>query len=198
MSFSSGHCLRVLAAACFLVVRVPSLFAQAENGCQGVGYSKQAFTQHSPEKLRQRLAQNPTDVDALVNLGIHLEEQDQSSEAEALYERAIKARPDCYLGYYFSGLAQERISKQAATDAEAKILKAMSLDPSLRNDPNVQGFFKAHPRSVGGGPPSETRSPLVANGLLTSSSRFLVGVGFGLLLASPIVYLARRKQLTAP
>jgi tetratricopeptide (TPR) repeat protein len=184
----------ILAAVWLFATWMPSAFAQDEKGCEGVGYAKQPFAQYSPENLQKRLQRDPADVDALTSLGIHLQEQDQLNQAEALYERAVQAKPDCYLGYYFAGLVEERISTHAASDAEAKMYKALSLNPSLRNDPNVEGFFRRHPRSVIGASSKETESPSVTNNLLGSANRFLIGVGVGLLLSAPFVYLARRKQ----
>jgi tetratricopeptide (TPR) repeat protein len=143
-----------------------------------------------------RLERNPKDVDALINLGTHLEEQDQVNQAEALYERAIKARPDCNLGYYFSGLAEERISDNAATDAEVKIRKAISLDQSLQNDPNMQGFLKRHSAPMGGMPSKGTESPSGSKEFLASVNRFSLGVGVGLLLAAAFFYLSRRRLVT--
>jgi tetratricopeptide (TPR) repeat protein len=188
------RCGRIFAAACLFTIWTPSAFAQDEKGCEGVGFARQPPAQYSPESLEKRLKRNPADVDALINLGLHLEEQDQDSKAYKLYERAIQASPGCSLGYMFAGLAEERISGDAASDAEAKLHKALSLDPSLRNDPNVQGFFRRHPRPVLGGSSKETQSPSVTNDLLGSANRFLIGVGVGLLLATPFVYLARRKR----
>ena len=185
---------RILAAAWLFATWMPSVFAQDERGCQGVGFAKQSFTQYSPESLRKRLQRNPKNVDALIHLGSHLEEQDQITQAYALYERAIQAKPGCSLGYLFAGLVEERISGHAASDAEVKMHKALSLDPSLRNDPNVEGFFRRHPRSVIGASSKETESPSVTNNLLASANHFLIGVGVGLLLSTPFVYLARRKQ----
>src|SRR5882672_2937811 len=146
----------VLVAAWLLAAWVPAAFPQDGKGCEGVQYSKKPFAQYSPEKLQQRIRQDPSDVDALINLGIRLEEQDQTAEAKALYERAIKAKPDCYLGYYFAGLAAETISTDSASEANTKIRKAISLDPRLENDPNVKGFMKRHPRPMASAVPADT------------------------------------------
>ena len=159
-----------------------------------MGFAKQSSSQYSPENLRKRLDRDPADVDALINLGIHLEEKGQITEADALYERAIQAKPDCYLGYLFAGLVRDRISQEASSDAEAKIRKAISLDPTLRSDPNVQGFLKLHPLTFGGPPAREIQSPSATDHLLDSANHFFIGVGVGLLLAMPFPYLARRKQ----
>ena len=189
-----ARCRRILTTALLFATWTPLAFAQDQNGCEQVGFAKQSYSQYSPEILEKRLKQNPADVDALINLGLHLEEQDQDSKAYKLYERAIQASPGCSLGYMFAGLAEERISGDAASDAEAKLHKALSLDPSLRNDPNVQGFFRRHPRTVLRGSSKETESASDTNNLLGSANRFLIGVGVGLLLATPFVYLARRKR----
>ena len=191
------RCWLVIAVACFLAAWTRPVFAQDENGCQGVGFSKQSFKQYSPERLRERISRNPTDVDALIIFGIHLEEQDQINQAEVLYERAIKAKPNCALGYYFSGLAEERISDNAATDAEVKIRKAISLDQSLRNDPNMQGFLKRRFALMGGAPSKRTESLSDSKESLASVNRFTLGVGAGLLLSAACFYLSRPRLVTA-
>jgi tetratricopeptide (TPR) repeat protein len=187
----------MLAAAWLFAFWPPSILAQDQKGCEGVGYAKQPFAQYSPENLRKRLQVEPTDVDTLVNLGIRLEEQDRILEADALYERAIQAKPDCYLGYYFAGLVSERISEQSSTNAEARIHKALSLNPSLQNDGNVEGFMKRHPQLMGGPPTKEKVAPSLMSDLLATANGFLVGVGVGLLLAASFVYLAHRKRNTS-
>jgi len=193
-SISSVRCFRILVVTWLFATWVSSLSAKDEKWCEGVGYAQRPSAQYSHENLRKRLKLNPGDVDALINLGIHLEEQGQSAQAYALYERAIQAKPDCYLGYYFAGLVEDRISRNAASEAEAKIYKALSLDASVQTDPNIQGFMRAHPRRVGGLSSTENESPSVTNQILSSSDRFLAGVGVGLLLATPFLYLARRKR----
>ena len=185
---------QILAAALLFVVWTRSLLAQNEKGCEGLGYSKHAPDQYSPGNLQNRLQSDPRDVNALIDLGIHLEEQGQILEANALYERAIQAKPDCYLGYYFSGLAGEQIGEQASTQAEAKIRKALSLNPSLRHDGNVQSFMVRHSPLAGHPPTSEKELPSPSEELLGTANRFVVGVGVGLLLAAPLLYLARRKR----
>jgi len=188
-----SRCWRILAAACLVALSVPPVSGQDEKGCEGVGFAKHSSNQYSPEALRKRLERDPADVDALIHLGIHLEEEDHITQADALYQRAIEAKPDCYLGYYFAGLVEARISGQAASGAEAKIRKAISLDSTLRDDPNVQGFLKTHPLTFGRQASKEIQSPSVASELLGSANHFLVGMGIGLLLAMPFLYLARRK-----
>jgi len=190
----SARFWRFLAVALLFVARMPSAYAQVQDPCREVGFAKRPISEYSPESLKNRVERDPMDVDALIHLGLHVEEQDQDSRAYALYERAIQARSDCSLGYLFAGLVEERISGHAASDAEVKMHKALSLDPSLRNDPNVEGFFRRHPRLVLGASSKETESPSVTNNLLGSANRFLIGVGVGLLLSAPFVYLARRKQ----
>jgi len=193
-SISSIRCLRMLAAAWLFAMWVPCAYSQDQEGCEGVGFTKQLFTKYSPENLQKRLEQDPKDVDALINLGIHLEEQDQIVQADGLYERAIQAKPDCYLGYLFGGLVKDRIGRKAFSDAEAGIRKALSLNPSLRNDGNVQGFMKRHPQLVGVQLAGEKESSSSTSELLPSANRFLVGMAAGLLLAAPFLYFARRKQ----
>lgn len=190
------RCCRVIAAACFLTsCWTASVFAQAKNGCQDVGYARGPSSQYSVENLQRRLQRDPADVDALIHLGSHLEEQGQIAQAYALYERAIKAKPDCYLGYYFSGLAEERVSENASSDAEVKIRKAISLDVSLQNDPNMQGFLKRHARSIADRPATQAEPPSTVSDLFAFSNRFLIGVGVGLLLATPFFYFARRRHM---
>ena len=186
----------LLAVVLLLMIWVPSASTQDEKGCQGVGYTKHPRSEYAPENLKRLLARDPKDVDALVDMGLHLEEQDQFTQAYGLYERAIEARPSCYLGYYFAGLVGDRISRNAASDAEANIRKALSLNPSLQDDGNVQGFMKRHPQPVGAAaierePPSETSE------ILATANRFSVGLGVGVLLATLVFYLARSRQ-TAP
>jgi hypothetical protein len=130
-------------------------------------------------------------VDAFVHPGIHLEEQSQNSAAYALFERAIQARPKCALGYLFAGLGEESIVEQSACDAESKMHNALSLDPSVGKDP---GFFKRHLRSVTGSSSAEAGPPAVTTDLYATANRFRVGVGVGLLIAAPFVYLARRGR----
>ncbi|HKO03955.1 MAG TPA: tetratricopeptide repeat protein [Candidatus Acidoferrales bacterium] len=158
-----------------------------------MGYAKQPPGQYSPKSLHKRLERNPKDVDALINLGIDLEEEGQTTQAEVLYERAIQAQPSCYLGYYFSGLALEGIGGKASADAEVNILRAINLNPSLQTDGNVQGFMSRHPRRMSGVPPKANELPSVTTEYLSSANRFLIGVSVGLLLAVPLVYFYRRK-----
>jgi tetratricopeptide (TPR) repeat protein len=184
---------RICAIALLLATCVPSAFAEDEKGCQGVGYAKQPFAQYSPEKLHARLERDPKDVDALINVGIRLEEQNQISHADALYERAIQAKPDCYLGYLFAGLVRDRISQKAAADAEANIRKALSLNPSLHDDGNVRGFMKRHPQPQGAvGTQKETPSEIKE--ILTIANRFSVGLGVGMLVATLIFYVVGSRQ----
>jgi tetratricopeptide (TPR) repeat protein len=134
------------------------------------------------------------DVDALVNLGIYLEEHGQAREAVDLYNRAIQARPGCELGYYFAALAEEGLSEQTASDAQAKMHRAISLDADLRTDPNVEAFFKRHPQPVPRVAFQPTALAVTPKDILASANHFVVGIGVGLLLAAPLVYAARRKR----
>ena len=194
--FSVEHRL-LLAIVMLLMIWVPSAFAQGGKGCEGVGYTKHPRSEYSPEHLKGLLERDPNDVDALVDLGLHLEEQDKILQADALYERAIQAKPDCYLGYYFAGLVAERISEQASSDAEAKIRKAVGLDPRLENDPNVKGFMKRHTRPMASQLPVERDLPSLSRQVLAGSNWFYVGVGVGIFLATLLFYLSRFKR-TAP
>jgi tetratricopeptide (TPR) repeat protein len=173
---------------------MPSVFAQDEKGCEGVGFAKPPFSQYSPENLRKRIERDPKDVNALIHLGTHLEERDQLRQAEALYDRAIQAKPNCSLGYLFAGLLREKIGREATSDAEANIRKALSLNPSLWNEGNVQGFRMRHPQLMGSVPSSQKDLPSSTDQLLSGGDRFTIGLGVGLLLATPFVYLARRRR----
>jgi tetratricopeptide (TPR) repeat protein len=184
----------VLVATLLFLTWTPAAFPQDVKGCEGVKYSKRPFAEYSPEKLQQRIRQDPSDVDALINLGIRLEEQDQTAEAKALYERAIKAKPDCYLGYYFAGLAAETISTDSASEADTKIRKAISLDPRLENDPNVKGFMKRHSRPMASAVPTDTEPPPLNRQILAGSNRFYVGMGVGIILAAIIFYFVRLRR----
>ncbi len=184
----------LVAVVLLLMVWAPPAFTQDEKGCEGVGYTKHPRSEYSPKKLKGLLERDPKDVDALVDLGLHLEERDQFTQAYALYERAIQARPSCYLGYYFAGLVGDRISRNAASDAEAKIGQALSLNPNLRDDGNVQSFMKRHARPVGAVAVQEKVSPSDAREILATANRFSVGLGVGVLLATLVFYLARSRR----
>jgi len=173
---------------------MPAVFAQDEKGCEGVGFAGPPFTQYSPKNLRKQLERNPKDVNALIHLALYLEEQDQLRQAEGLYERAIQAKPNCYLGYLFAGLLRDRISRRASSDAEANIRKALSLKASLWNDGNLHSFKMRHPELMGKAPPSQKELPSIPEELLSGSDRFTIGLGVGLILATPFVYLACRRR----
>jgi tetratricopeptide (TPR) repeat protein len=193
-NISAARCWRVLAAVWLLAMWMPGVFAQDEKGCEGVGFAGPPFTQYSPENLRNQLKRNPKDVNALLHLGAYLEEEGQLRQAEDLYERAIQVKPDCYLGYLFAGLLRHRISERTSSEAEANIRKALSLKPSLWNDPNVQNFRTRHPDLMGKPLPSQEELPSIPEELLSGSEKFTIGLGIGLLLAVPLVYLARRRR----
>ena len=76
--------LSILGVISLFVTCMPSAFAQDEKGCQGVEYVKRSYSQYSTDALQKRLERDSADVDALVNLGIRLEEQGQLTQAEAL------------------------------------------------------------------------------------------------------------------
>jgi tetratricopeptide (TPR) repeat protein len=173
---------------------VPAVFAENEKGCEGVGFAGPPFTQYSAKDLRKQLERDPKDVNALIHLALYLEEQDQLRQAEDLYERAIQAKPNCYLGYLFAGLLSHRISERISSDAEANIRKALSLKPSLWNDPNVHNFRMSHPDLMGRPLPSQKELPSIREELLSGSEKFTIGLGVGLILAAPFVYFARRKK----
>jgi tetratricopeptide (TPR) repeat protein len=188
-------CCGILGVSGQVVAWTPYAFAQDAKGCEGVGFARRPFKEYGPDILRKRLKQNPSDVDALVNLGIYLEEHGQMRQAVDLYNQAIQAKPNCELGYYFAALAEDRLSEQTASDAQAKMHRAVSLDPDLQTDPNVEAFFQWHPRP--GGPAASKPTALAPppNDLLASANHFVMGVGVGLLLAAPLLYAVRRKQV---
>jgi tetratricopeptide (TPR) repeat protein len=171
-------------------------YAANQDHCEDVRFAKLPASEYSPEKLQKRLVDNPGDVDALINLGIHLEEQGKDSDAYVLYGKAIQTKPDCSLGYMFAGFVQDKISGQMSMEAEAKINKALSLDPSLQSDPNVKNFQKLH-RRYQSSSQSKPDFEQTSISLLSIGSRFLIGVGAGILLMVPVVYLAGRKQRTS-
>jgi len=184
-----------LTAVCLLTVFVPCVVAQSPDGCEGVNYAKRPSGQYSPESLRNRLKKKPKDVDALINLGSYLEEQGQLFGAYALYQRAIEAKPNCYLGYYFAGLVEDRISRQTYQAALVDIHRAASLDPSLAKDPNVEALIRSHTKLI---PEPHTEPAAGMSDFPSSGNRFLIGVGVGILLTAPVVYLLRRKRPDRP
>ena len=184
-----------LAAACLLTVFVPRVVAQSPDGCEGVNYAKRPSGQYSPESLRNRLKKDAKDVDALINLGSDLEEQGQLFEAYALYQRAITAKPSCYLGYYFAGLVEDRISTHTYQAALVDIHRATSLDPSLLKDPNVEVLIRSHTKLI---PEPHTEPAPSVSDFLFSGNRFLIGVGVGILLSAPFMYVLWRKRPDRP
>jgi len=173
----------------------PSHSVKGGQGCEDVAYAKARPSEYTPEALRQRLQRNPEDVDALVNLGTRLEEQGQPDEAYVLYQKAIRSKPDCYLGYYFTAFVEETISGRRGSDAIAKIRKAVALDPSLGSDPNVEAFVRRHSELSGVAYREKIEPSPKAGDLFTSANRFLVGVGVGILLVLPFLYVARRRRV---
>jgi hypothetical protein len=169
-------------------------YAREGEGCEGVEFAKRAPVLYSPSALRDRLERDPADVDALVHLGLHLEEKGEPRQALDLYLRAVRAKPACSLGYYFAGLVEETISDRLGSDCVKEINKAISLDPSLREDPNIEAFLRRHsPRAP---VPSPTPAGPAANvrALLAGGGRFMIGVGVGLLLAVCFSYLFGRRR----
>lgn len=182
--------LRLATTACLLLVCLP-VSGQSGDGCTGVSFAKAPSDQYSPENLQKRLARDPKDLDALINLGIHLEEMDQLTEAYALYNRAIDAKPECYLGYQFAGLAADRISRKMSLDADTDIHKALNLNPGIAKDGNVEAFVKRHSHSVAT-PAKSAESP--DDGFALGGSRFFIGIGVGLLLSTALIYFLRRRR----
>jgi tetratricopeptide (TPR) repeat protein len=134
------------------------------------------------------------DVDALVSLGIYLEEHGQVRQAVNLYDRAIKAKPNCDLGYYFAGLAEERVSEEMASDAQQKMCKAVNLNAHLQTYPNVVAYFGQHPLPGARAASGPTPSPPTLSDLLAHGNQFVMGMGAGLLLAALLVYAVGRKR----
>jgi len=188
-------CCLILGVSVQIRPWTPSVFGQDAHGCAGVGFAKRQFKGYGPDILRNRLKDNPSDVDALVHLGLYLEEHGQIRQAVDLYNQAIQAKPNCELGYYFAGLAEDRFSEQIASDALAKMHRALSLDPDLQTDPNVEAFFKWHLQPGVGAASRPTELPSTPNELLASSNHFIMGLGVGLLLSAPLLYTVRRKRV---
>ena len=184
------HRWHLLVVVFLLATCGPSASAQDDKGCEGVKFAKHPRSEYSLANLKGRLEKDPKDVDALVHLGLHLEEQDQFNGADYLYKGAIQARPGCYLGYYFAGLLEDRISRKAASDAEANVNKALGLKPSLRDNGNVQGFMKRRAREMNSAPPEAQEQPSAPAHLRPAVNRFAIGLGVGLLLAALVFYLA--------
>lgn len=188
----SSFYLHLLFTACAFVLFFPP-YAQSDDGCAGVNFAKAPSDQYSPENLQRRLDRDPKDVDALINLGIHLEEVDQITEAYALYKRAIDAKPDCYLAYQFAGLVADRISRKTSAEADTDIHKALSLNPSTAKDGNVEAFLNRHaPLAVA--PAKSAESAPKEDSSAWGGSRFVVGIGVGLLLSTAFIYLFRRRR----
>jgi tetratricopeptide (TPR) repeat protein len=185
---------RLFALILLVVVPIRHVFGQEGKGCEGVAFARHEPRQYTLVALQKRVERNPPDLDAIIHLGLHMEEIGKIEKADNLYLRAIRARPDCYLGYYFAGLVEERISDHLRSESLRKINKALALDPSLRDDPNVRAFLARHP--------SQTRTPTPKPGVLrtplgelvASANRFWIGVGAGFLLAAPLLFFLRRKR----
>ncbi len=77
---------------------------------------------------RSVLARDPTNVEALVNLGLLLHESGRVAEAEEHYRRALASEPDSAIAAFNLGVALEDLgSEQEAVDAYTR---------ALANDPN--------------------------------------------------------------
>jgi tetratricopeptide (TPR) repeat protein len=139
-----------------------------------------------PEK---KLKENLNDFDALTQVGIRLEEEDKLDEALSLYKKAIKGWPTRYEGYYFAGLLEEHMVQRVNSNAETDIRQALSLKPDLSKDPNVSAFLKRHA-------PIRSQAPQAQPTFsLGNSSRFFVGIGIGMILATMIIFAFRRKTV---
>jgi tetratricopeptide (TPR) repeat protein len=188
------RCWGVLLLALALFICVPGARAQDEKGCEGIGYAKHPQSEYSTEKLKARLEKDSRDVDALIHTGLHLEEKEEFEQAHSLYESAIHSKPNCYLGYYFAGLVEDRISRRAAANAEANIGKALSLNPSLHEDGNVQSFMQRHARPTSGTSSSGPTIPIDTSHIMTGGNPFCIGLGIGLLLAVLVLYIAKSRR----
>jgi len=90
------------------------------------------------DDLRQRLAFNPDDAEALTRLGINLWEQDRLSEARTHLERAIKVRPDFAEAHYNEGIFL-RFNGQPA-EARQEFETALRLDARFPGAHQQLGF----------------------------------------------------------
>lgn len=181
--------LGVSAAGC-----IPSAFAQDQDSCRDVAFAKKIPSEYSAQNLKKRLAQDPSDVDALIHTGLRLEEQGKDTEAYSQYQKAIQARPNCSLGYLFAALVEEKISGETDSDAEAKMRKAVGLQPTLQSDPNVVGFLQRHRKLAPSTAAGNERSESAMDNLLGTANHFWIGVGVGVVLVTPFLYFVRRKQ----
>jgi len=197
--FIGGVHLLVLVAGIFGTTAAPSVLAQDEKGCEGVQFVKRPYSEYSPARLKQRLERDAADVDALLNLGSHEEEQGNLREAEAFFDKAIRTRPDCYLGYYFAGLIRDRLSRQELSRSEADIRKALTLNPDLRTDGNIEAYINSH-RDLWGVRPvapavEEPWRPAV---ILARANHFFIGLGAGLFLGTVMLAFKARARGRAP
>jgi len=176
---------------------LPLVWARTSGACGSVSPATSSSRQNSPEQLRRRIKADPKDVEALTSLGVYLEEQGQLYEAYGLYKQATESKPACYLGYYFLGLVEDRISGRAKTDAETDIRKALNLNSDLSKDGNVEAFFT---RRAALNVQSHKIEEPAPNGksLLAAGNHFFIGVGVGVLLAIPFIYFLRRKRPEHP
>jgi len=178
-----------------LAVFAPSLSAFEEKGCEDVGFAQRAPSQYSQNALKQRLERDPADVDALIHLGIYEQEHGHSSTAAALFDRAISAKPNCSLGYYFAGLIHDGLSNVERSRSEADIRKALTLNPGLRSDGNIQGYMSSHPHLWAVRPVAPViEEPWRLSRILATANHFLIGLGLGLFMATLIYYIARRGK----
>ncbi|HYV27997.1 MAG TPA: tetratricopeptide repeat protein, partial [Candidatus Eisenbacteria bacterium] len=90
------------------------------------------------DDLRQRLAFNPDDAEALTRLGINLWEQDRLPEARTHLERAIKVRPDFAEAHYNEGIFL-RFNGQPA-EARQEFETALRLDARFPGAHQQLGF----------------------------------------------------------
>jgi tetratricopeptide (TPR) repeat protein len=176
------------------VLAVP-LWASDEKGCEGLGLNSRPASQYTPGALRKRIQQNPADVDALINLGTLEQERGNAPAAAALFDKAIQAGPGCSEGYYFAGLIHEQLGEKEQGISEADIRKALTLNPDLRTDGNIESYLARHQELWGKRPIAPTvEDPWRPTVILARANHFFIGFGVGLFLAT--VILRRVAQRT--
>jgi len=171
------------------------VWAAGEKGCEGLGLNSRPPSQYTRDALEKRLERNPMDVDALINLGSLEEESENIPAAAALFDKAIRASPNCSEGYVFAGLIHERLSGQEESISEADIRKAVTLNPDLRTDGNIQSYVGSHPDLWGRRPVAQTiEEPWRPTVILARSNHLLIGFGAGLFSGTLILALVARAR----
>jgi hypothetical protein len=91
--------------------------------------------------LRQELAFNPDNAEALTRLGMNLFAEKRRSEASGYLERAVQVRPDFAEAHYNKGVFL-RFNRQAA-EARQEFELALALDPGFPRGHQQLGFALA-------------------------------------------------------